>query len=213
MDERRSGLHYRAWRKPLRGGLYAYRSSAVLAGVSPGQLRAFHLDDEIRWVGPWGPWARQGLTWAVVFYGWCCFMFSCPRPTSAWELDGLLGSWNEAGAIPSARGCPSLGGLCDAGASSAVVRKKRKAPHTLLPASSCPSPRRPRWDDTVLDIQRVAPPSLAAGTGSAAGAAGSGGSGAGAGTAPPPPPNSEWCMHRFRSRFPRPMVRRAWAWV
>lgn len=53
VQESRPGLTYRAWRKPLRGGLYLYRSSTVMADVTPSQMRAFHLDDDLRCVSMW----------------------------------------------------------------------------------------------------------------------------------------------------------------
>ncbi|GAB4816531.1 hypothetical protein N2152v2_003577 [Parachlorella kessleri] len=94
VDRSQPGLRYSAWRRPLRRGLYVYRSSAVIEGVSPGELRAFHLDD----VG------------------------------------------------------------------------------------------RSTWDDTVMEIQRVKPPSAAH----------------------HPPHNSECSLHRFRCRFPMPMAPRVY---
>ena len=47
--ESKPGLRYRAWRKPLRKGLYVYRSSTTIIGVSPREVRAFHLDDGLRY--------------------------------------------------------------------------------------------------------------------------------------------------------------------
>lgn len=44
------GLMYRAWRLPLRNGLYAYKTSATFLDVSPRDLRPFHLDDNARLV-------------------------------------------------------------------------------------------------------------------------------------------------------------------
>lgn len=46
--ERRDGIAYEAWRRPLRRGLYLYRTRAVLEGVRPADVRAFHLDDAAR---------------------------------------------------------------------------------------------------------------------------------------------------------------------
>ena len=42
------GLAYWAWRRPLRRGLYVYRTHAVLDGASPAALRAFQGDDRSR---------------------------------------------------------------------------------------------------------------------------------------------------------------------
>lgn len=42
------GLSYEVWRQPLRAGLYMYRSRTVFQGVSPRDLRPFHLDDHAR---------------------------------------------------------------------------------------------------------------------------------------------------------------------
>ncbi len=50
MGDSKPGLQYNAWRRPLRRGLYVYRSSTVVAGVTPRELRAFHLDDDVRQV-------------------------------------------------------------------------------------------------------------------------------------------------------------------
>lgn len=90
------GLRYEAWRAPLRRGLYVYRSSTVIEGVAPADVRAFHLDDAIR----------------------------------------------------------------------------------------------PLWDEAVLDIKRVAPEGWARA-----------------------PRHSEWCLHRYRSRFPRPMAAREYCYA
>lgn len=48
VSEARPGLRYEAYRLPLRAGLYMYRSRAVLDGVSPRDVRPFHLDDAAR---------------------------------------------------------------------------------------------------------------------------------------------------------------------
>lgn len=58
VSEAKPGLRYTAWRRPLRGGLYMYRASAVLAGVSPREVRAFHMDDDIRCAVVGAPAAR-----------------------------------------------------------------------------------------------------------------------------------------------------------
>jgi hypothetical protein len=47
-DHTRPGLAVRAWRAPLRGGLYLYRSEATIEGVAPADARPFHLDDQAR---------------------------------------------------------------------------------------------------------------------------------------------------------------------
>ena len=48
MERSEGGLSYEVWRQPLRGGLYMYRSRAHFAGVSPRDLRPFHLEDSAR---------------------------------------------------------------------------------------------------------------------------------------------------------------------
>jgi hypothetical protein len=48
LEESRPGLTVRAWRRPLRQGLYMYKTSATLAGVAPRDVRPFHLDDQAR---------------------------------------------------------------------------------------------------------------------------------------------------------------------
>lgn len=59
VEDCKPGLHYKAWRRPLRRGLYMYRSVAVISGVTPRQLRAFHLDDAIRY-GAGRGWGGRG---------------------------------------------------------------------------------------------------------------------------------------------------------
>jgi hypothetical protein len=57
IERSEGGLSYEVWRQELRGGLYMYRSRALFAGVSPKDLRPFHLDDHARWVClPCVPW-------------------------------------------------------------------------------------------------------------------------------------------------------------
>lgn len=50
LDEQFEGgrVLHRAWRQPLRKGLHMYRASLVLRDATPGQLRAFQLDDAHR---------------------------------------------------------------------------------------------------------------------------------------------------------------------
>eukprot|EP00887_Chlorella_sp_A99_P004935 scaffold4.g4935.t1 len=92
----KEGLTYQAWRLPLRHGLYAYRSLAVMEGVAPRDVRPFQLDDHAR------------------------------------DL----------------------------------------------------------WDDNALEIERLVPPGLERA-----------------------PRHSEWCLHRYRSRFPRPMAAREYTYA
>lgn len=50
VDESRPGLSLQAWRMHLRGGLYVYRSVVRIEGLSPRDVRPFHLDDQARQV-------------------------------------------------------------------------------------------------------------------------------------------------------------------
>lgn len=51
VHETAAGLMYWGWRRPLRRGLYMYMTRSVFLGVSPGELRAFMMDDacRVRW--------------------------------------------------------------------------------------------------------------------------------------------------------------------
>ena len=48
VQECSADLSYRAWRKPLRGGLYLYKTHAVVERAAPADVRAFHMDDLAR---------------------------------------------------------------------------------------------------------------------------------------------------------------------
>lgn len=48
IDQSRPGLTVRAWRLPLKSGLYLYRQSAVIGGATPRDVRPFHIDDQAR---------------------------------------------------------------------------------------------------------------------------------------------------------------------
>ena len=54
VQERSPRLFYRAWRRPLRSGLFLYRTRAVFEGVGPAAVRAFHMGDLARcvWMTP-----------------------------------------------------------------------------------------------------------------------------------------------------------------
>jgi hypothetical protein len=41
-------LTYQAWRRPLRGGFFLYRTRAVIEGATPAEVRTFHMDDNYR---------------------------------------------------------------------------------------------------------------------------------------------------------------------
>ena len=47
-SEARPGLRLRAWRLPVRKGLYAYKTVVEMDGIEPSDVRPFHLDDQAR---------------------------------------------------------------------------------------------------------------------------------------------------------------------
>lgn len=64
IEEKSETLSYWAWRRPLRAGLYMYRTHSVLEDMSAADLRVFQLDDRARSVAiyvippPFGGLAR-----------------------------------------------------------------------------------------------------------------------------------------------------------
>lgn len=111
VDASRSGLHYRAWRKPLRGGLYMYRSSALIEGVSPQQVRAFHLDDDVR--RRWDDTALEivrfkpaGAPRLSSQSEWCLQRFRCrfPRPMATRVYNYARRVWHR----PADGGCYAI---------------------------------------------------------------------------------------------------------
>jgi hypothetical protein len=48
VQEAAPGLLYWGWRRPLRRGLFMYMTRSVFLGVTPGELRAFMMDDASR---------------------------------------------------------------------------------------------------------------------------------------------------------------------
>ena len=75
IERSEGGLSYEVWRQELRGGLYMYRSRALFAGVSPKDLRPFHLDDHARWVA-----CRVPHIAAVVPRCCCCWVGTANIP-------------------------------------------------------------------------------------------------------------------------------------
>ena len=49
VQECSADLSCRAWRKPLRGGLYLYKTHAAVERADPADVRVFHMDDVARW--------------------------------------------------------------------------------------------------------------------------------------------------------------------
>ncbi len=48
VEEHKPGLHYWAWRRPLRRGLYMVKSKTLYEGASPQQLLPFTFDMDFR---------------------------------------------------------------------------------------------------------------------------------------------------------------------
>lgn len=47
-EEVSGGITYQAWRRPMRKGFFLYRTRAVIEGVTPSDVRSFHMDDSNR---------------------------------------------------------------------------------------------------------------------------------------------------------------------
>jgi hypothetical protein len=48
IEEKSESLSYWAWRRPLRAGLYMYRTHTVVEGISAAEVRTFQLDNRAR---------------------------------------------------------------------------------------------------------------------------------------------------------------------
>ena len=64
-EESSADMTYWAWRRPLRQGLYLYRTHAVVENASAAQLRRFQHDDAARCTSPRHPahWSSCSLAW------------------------------------------------------------------------------------------------------------------------------------------------------
>ncbi|GFH21296.1 START domain-containing protein [Haematococcus lacustris] len=70
----RTGLHYWAWRRYLRKGLYVYRTRTVYEGCTPAQLVSFQLDGSYKSV-----WDDNQAELEAACLGRSCFLYARSR--------------------------------------------------------------------------------------------------------------------------------------
>lgn len=68
-EESSADVTYWAWRRPLRQGLYLYRTHAVIENASAAQLRRFQHDDVARCASPRDPTHRSSCSLEAVSSG------------------------------------------------------------------------------------------------------------------------------------------------
>ena len=116
LSENRPGLNVRAWRRPLRKGIFVYRSLVEIEGIEPSDVRPFHLDDQAR--GLWDDGVLvvlrpipEGCSRASRHAESCVhsFLSKFPVPMAARRYDYARRVWHR----PSDGGCYVVCRSCD----------------------------------------------------------------------------------------------------
>lgn len=135
MEETTQGLKYKAWRRLLRNNLFVYRTSVTFEGISPRDLRPFHLDDGARELWDEGAisidrLSPDGLGHARKHTEWCIhrYVSKFPRPMASREYVYARRVWHR----PSDGGCYAISLSCkfpigDAGPNVVSVKEYASA--------------------------------------------------------------------------------------
>lgn len=114
VKDERPGLLIRAWRMPLRKGLYMYRTRVVIEGVSPMEVRPFHLDDHARELWDDGALSMRRTSHGTSKHAESSIFVSVskfPRPLAPRRYEYARRVWHR----PLDGGCYAISQSCEEG--------------------------------------------------------------------------------------------------